>query len=65
MCLAAHWISEAQNAESRTLFAPHSLPALRLAGLVGGSVPVQDECILSLGRMDKVLSFDPVWLSGR
>lgn len=28
-------------------------------GLVGGSVPVHDEIILSLSRMNKILSFDP------
>jgi FAD/FMN-containing dehydrogenase len=30
------------------------------AGLVGGSVPVFDEILLSTARMSKVLSFDPV-----
>ncbi|KAI9462393.1 FAD-binding domain-containing protein [Lactarius psammicola] len=29
-------------------------------GLVGGSVPIEDELILSLGNMSKVRSFDPV-----
>ncbi|TCD66383.1 hypothetical protein EIP91_001432 [Steccherinum ochraceum] len=29
-------------------------------GLVGGSVPIQDELVLSLGNMNKVRSFDPV-----
>ena len=29
-------------------------------GLVGGSVPLKDELILSLGNMSKVRSFDPV-----
>jgi (R)-2-hydroxyglutarate---pyruvate transhydrogenase len=29
-------------------------------GLVGGSVPVKDEIILSLANMNKVRSFDPV-----
>jgi len=29
-------------------------------GLVGGSVPVHDEIILSMSKMNKVLSFDPV-----
>ncbi|KAI0079609.1 FAD-binding domain-containing protein [Panus rudis PR-1116 ss-1] len=29
-------------------------------GLVGGSVPVQDELVLSLGSMNKIRSFDPV-----
>ena len=29
-------------------------------GLVGGSVPIQDELILSLGNMSKVRSFDSV-----
>ncbi|KII93262.1 hypothetical protein PLICRDRAFT_102368 [Plicaturopsis crispa FD-325 SS-3] len=29
-------------------------------GLVGGSVPINDEVILSLGNMNKVRSFDPV-----
>jgi FAD/FMN-containing dehydrogenase len=29
-------------------------------GLVGGSVPVHDEIIVSLKKMNKVLSFDPV-----
>jgi FAD/FMN-containing dehydrogenase len=39
-------------------------------GLVGGSVPVFDEVVLSLGAMNKVLSFDEVrgnlcWEAGR
>jgi FAD/FMN-containing dehydrogenase len=29
-------------------------------GLVGGSVPVRDELILSLSNLNKVRSFDPV-----
>ncbi|KAI0704906.1 hypothetical protein BC835DRAFT_1261778 [Cytidiella melzeri] len=29
-------------------------------GLVGGSVPVNDELVLSLGNMNKIRSFDPV-----
>lgn len=29
-------------------------------GLVGGSVPIDDELIISLGNMSKVRSFDPV-----
>ena len=29
-------------------------------GLVGGSVPVFDEVVLSLGLMNKVLDFDPI-----
>ena len=29
-------------------------------GLVGGSVPLFDEIVLSTGGMNKVLSFDPV-----
>ena len=29
-------------------------------GLVGGSVPLENELILSLGNMNKVRSFDPV-----
>jgi FAD/FMN-containing dehydrogenase len=29
-------------------------------GLVGGSVPVNDELVLNLGNMSKVRSFDPV-----
>jgi FAD/FMN-containing dehydrogenase len=29
-------------------------------GLVGGSVPLGDELVLSLGSMNKVRSFDPV-----
>lgn len=29
-------------------------------GLVGGSVPLNDEVILSLGNMSKVRSFDPI-----
>lgn len=29
-------------------------------GLVGGSVPIQDELVLSLGNMNKIRSFDPV-----
>ncbi|KAK1835170.1 hypothetical protein QBC39DRAFT_341819 [Podospora conica] len=29
-------------------------------GLVGGSVPVFDEIVLSLSRMNKIISFDPV-----
>jgi len=29
-------------------------------GLVGGSVPVNDEVILSLSNLNKVRSFDPV-----
>jgi hypothetical protein len=28
--------------------------------LVGGSVPVFDEVVLSLGNMDRILSFDAV-----
>ena len=27
-------------------------------GLVGGSVPVHDECVISLSRMNRVLDFD-------
>lgn len=33
-------------------------------GLVGGSVPVFDELVLSLSSMNKVLSFDEVRLRG-
>lgn len=33
-------------------------------GLVGGSVPVFDELVLHLGRMNKVISFDPVGVTG-
>jgi D-2-hydroxyglutarate dehydrogenase len=35
-------------------------------GLVGGSVPVFDEVVLSMGAMNKILSFDEVrrgWMS--
>ena len=29
-------------------------------GLVGGSVPIRDELVISLGSMNEVRSFDPV-----